>query len=275
MTVNNNPEDNCTQASAAAPLASLGDETVQPQGAAARHARWLLERSEFGTPEALAVRAEVPWERAASLVAAAFDDDDHDDFDLAGSVDHAAELFDSGEDAVRADRCTVTPTMPSDGSRDSFPVFCETALMHVQFWARSNEEIANFVAEPVRPVNAVRDLELWWEVLGNLAVVIEDVAGVPAAQVVAESRFVDDLGMDSINAIEVGVHIEEVYNVRVPDAVLPGLLTVGDAVDYITAKCRRPAAAADSPPSTTAPSAMPSSSAESGMFGSQRRKQAL
>ncbi|MBC7375348.1 MAG: acyl carrier protein [Frankiales bacterium] len=72
-------------------------------------------------------------------------------------------------------------------------------------------------------------------VLAGLAEVLHEVAGTPAEKVVMEAGFEADLDIDSLTMVEVVVACEEKYDVRIPDAALEGLRTVGDAVDYITA----------------------------------------
>ena len=71
-------------------------------------------------------------------------------------------------------------------------------------------------------------------VLAGLAEVLHEVAGTPAEKVVMAASFEADLDIDSLTMVEVVVACEEKYDVRIPDAALEGLRTVGDAVDYIT-----------------------------------------
>ncbi len=70
-------------------------------------------------------------------------------------------------------------------------------------------------------------------VLAGLAEVLHEVAGTPADKVVPEAGFEADLDVDSLTMVEVVVACEERWEVRIPDAALEGLRTVGDAVDYI------------------------------------------
>ena len=65
------------------------------------------------------------------------------------------------------------------------------------------------------------------------AEVQQEVAGTPADKVVREAAFEADLDIDSLTMVEVVVACEEKWDVRIPDAALEGLRTVGDAVDYI------------------------------------------
>jgi acyl carrier protein len=47
------------------------------------------------------------------------------------------------------------------------------------------------------------------------------------------SSFADDLGLDSLALVQLVLGIEERFGVRVPDADVPALRTVGDAVAYV------------------------------------------
>lgn len=71
------------------------------------------------------------------------------------------------------------------------------------------------------------------DVLTGLAEIINEIAGVPAADVVPAASFTEDLDLDSLTMVEVVVACEERFGVRIPDDDVPGLKTVGDAVAYV------------------------------------------
>ena len=73
------------------------------------------------------------------------------------------------------------------------------------------------------------------DILAELGEIIEEIAGVPAAEVSADKSFVDDLDIDSLSMVEIAVQAEDKFNVKIPDDELANLKTVGDAVNYITA----------------------------------------
>jgi acyl carrier protein len=73
------------------------------------------------------------------------------------------------------------------------------------------------------------------EILPDLASIVEEVAGVDAAEVTAEKSFVDDLDIDSLSMVEIAVQAEDKFGVKIPDDELAKLTTVQDAVDYISA----------------------------------------
>ena len=72
------------------------------------------------------------------------------------------------------------------------------------------------------------------EIQKDLAEIVEEIAGVAAADVTPDKSFVDDLDIDSLSMVEIAVQAEDKFGVKIPDDELANLKTVGDAVDYIT-----------------------------------------
>jgi acyl carrier protein len=74
------------------------------------------------------------------------------------------------------------------------------------------------------------------EILAGFAKIVEDVtATVSQDNVTVEKSFEDDLEVDSLAMVEIAVHAEEMFGVRIPDEAIPHLKTVGDAVNYVAA----------------------------------------
>lgn len=71
------------------------------------------------------------------------------------------------------------------------------------------------------------------EILPALAEIVREITGIKPELVVPEASFIDDLDVDSLSMVEVAVAAEERFGVRIPDADLAKLKTVGDAVSYI------------------------------------------
>jgi acyl carrier protein len=71
------------------------------------------------------------------------------------------------------------------------------------------------------------------EILAGLAEIVEEVAGVSAADVTADKSFTDDLDIDSLSLGEIAVQAEDKFGVKIPDDELANLKTVADAVGYI------------------------------------------
>ena len=64
------------------------------------------------------------------------------------------------------------------------------------------------------------------------AIVVEQL-GVDEAEVTIDSTFIDDLGADSLDIIELIMAFEEEFNVEIPDDVAEKIKTVKDTVEYI------------------------------------------
>lgn len=71
------------------------------------------------------------------------------------------------------------------------------------------------------------------EILGGLAEIVNEVAGVENSEITLDKSFVDDLDIDSLSMVEIAVQVEDRFGVKVPDEELANLKTVGDAVDYV------------------------------------------
>ena len=65
-------------------------------------------------------------------------------------------------------------------------------------------------------------------------IVIEQL-GVKEEEVTREASFVDDLGADSLDTVELVMALEEEFECEIPDEEAEKLTTVGQAVDYIKA----------------------------------------
>lgn len=65
--------------------------------------------------------------------------------------------------------------------------------------------------------------------------IVVDQLGVDEAQVSAESNFVDDLGADSLDTVELVMALEEEFGCEIPDEAAEKIATVQQAIDYITA----------------------------------------
>jgi acyl carrier protein len=58
--------------------------------------------------------------------------------------------------------------------------------------------------------------------------------GVEAEKVTPEASFVEDLGADSLDTVELVMAFEEEFGMEIPDEEAEKLQTVGDAISYIT-----------------------------------------
>jgi len=58
--------------------------------------------------------------------------------------------------------------------------------------------------------------------------------GVSAGEANPEASFIDDLGADSLDTVELVMAFEEEFEIEIPDEEAEGIQTVKNAVDYIT-----------------------------------------
>ena len=58
--------------------------------------------------------------------------------------------------------------------------------------------------------------------------------GVTDEEVKSEASFVEDLGVDSLDTVEIGMAFEEEFEIEIPDEEAENIATVKNAVDYIT-----------------------------------------
>ena len=70
-------------------------------------------------------------------------------------------------------------------------------------------------------------------VLEKVTKIVVDNLGVDAEKVTANASFIDDLGADSLDTVELVMAFEEEFGCEIPDDEAEKLLTVGNAVKYI------------------------------------------
>ena len=60
--------------------------------------------------------------------------------------------------------------------------------------------------------------------------------GVQESEVTMEASFVDDLGADSLDVVELVMALEDAFGIDIPDDDVAGLKTVGNVVTYVESK---------------------------------------
>jgi acyl carrier protein len=63
--------------------------------------------------------------------------------------------------------------------------------------------------------------------------IIVEQLGVDEAEVTSSASFVDDLGADSLDQVELIMAFEEAFDIEIPDEEAEKIKTVQDAIDYI------------------------------------------
>lgn len=74
------------------------------------------------------------------------------------------------------------------------------------------------------------------EIAAKVKNIIVEQLGVNAEEVKEEASFIDDLGADSLDTVELVMALEEEFNAEIPDEDAEKLRTVGEAVNYIDQK---------------------------------------
>ena len=71
------------------------------------------------------------------------------------------------------------------------------------------------------------------EVFNKVKDIVVENLNVPETAVTMEASFIDDLGADSLDVVELIMSLEEGFDIEIPDSDAEKVLTVGDVVDYI------------------------------------------
>jgi acyl carrier protein len=71
------------------------------------------------------------------------------------------------------------------------------------------------------------------EVVEKVKQIISEQLGVDEGEVTPSASFVDDLGADSLDQVELVMALEEAFDVEIPDEDAEKIRTVQDAIDYI------------------------------------------
>lgn len=71
------------------------------------------------------------------------------------------------------------------------------------------------------------------DIAARVKKIVVEHLGVEEAKVAAESNFIDDLGADSLDTVELVMAFEEEFNVEIPDEAAEKIQTVKDAIAFI------------------------------------------
>lgn len=71
------------------------------------------------------------------------------------------------------------------------------------------------------------------EIFEKIKKVIVEQLGVVDTSVTPEASFIDDLGADSLDIVELIMALEEEFDMEIPDADAEKIVTVGDVTDYV------------------------------------------
>ena len=74
------------------------------------------------------------------------------------------------------------------------------------------------------------------EIQDQVKKIVVDHLGIDEAKVVPEAKFIDDLGADSLDTVELVMAFEEEFGSEISDSEAEKILTVGDAIKFIESK---------------------------------------
>ena len=73
------------------------------------------------------------------------------------------------------------------------------------------------------------------EISNKVKKIVADHLGIDEAKVTDQSSFIDDLGADSLDTVELVMAFEEEFGCEIPDDAAEKIVTLKDAVSYLTA----------------------------------------
>ena len=74
------------------------------------------------------------------------------------------------------------------------------------------------------------------DIEGDVKKIVVEHLGIEESKVTPEAKFIDDLGADSLDTVELVMAFEEKFNIEIPDDAAETILTVKDAIDFIKNK---------------------------------------
>ena len=77
------------------------------------------------------------------------------------------------------------------------------------------------------------------EITEKVKKIVADHLGVDESKVVEEASFIDDLGADSLDTVELVMALEEEFGSEISDSEAEKILTVGDAIKFIANKANK------------------------------------
>lgn len=71
------------------------------------------------------------------------------------------------------------------------------------------------------------------EILGKIKELVADQLGIDEDEISTDSSFIDDLGADSLDVVELIMAFEEEFDIEIPDEDAEKIITINDALEYI------------------------------------------
>ena len=71
------------------------------------------------------------------------------------------------------------------------------------------------------------------DIKGKIKKIVADHLGIEEEKVTEEASFIDDLGADSLDTVELVMAFEEEFNIEIPDEIAEKITTIKDAIEHI------------------------------------------
>ena len=71
------------------------------------------------------------------------------------------------------------------------------------------------------------------DLTGRIRAIVAEQLGVDIAEIVAESKILDDLGADSLDVVELVMTLEDEFDIEVPDEAAESIRTIADVERYV------------------------------------------
>jgi len=72
-----------------------------------------------------------------------------------------------------------------------------------------------------------------WDIAARLKKIVEEHLGVPESKITGNASFIDDLGADSLDTVELVMAFEEEFGIQIRDDAAEKIVTIDDAVAFI------------------------------------------
>ena len=71
------------------------------------------------------------------------------------------------------------------------------------------------------------------EIQDQVKKIVVDHLGIDESKVIPEAKFIDDLGADSLDTVELVMAFEEEFSIEIPDEIAEKITTIKDAIEHI------------------------------------------
>jgi acyl carrier protein len=104
--------------------------------------------------------------------------------------------------------------------------------------AHPRKAITSRAGKFTKEINKLTEVEVMSDIAERVKKIVVEHLGVEEAKVTESASFIDDLGADSLDTVELVMAFEEEFGCEIPDDAAEKILTVKDAIDFIQANAK-------------------------------------